>query len=535
MSPAQPHASAVVSEAALNNERAAQLMGIGRYAEAVPILNAVVRLDASLAVAHSNLATCYFALRQLPQARAAYLAASAADPQFIYPRVQALTLSRELCEWERWHGQIDDLRVLTPSPQNTAPQLDLLYLPLQPHELRRHAECFAGARAPWAPWAPAARRNASPRVSIGYGSDEIRNHIVGAVLIEVLELHDKNGFDIHLFDWGKPASSIVERRMRRAGIRVHDISRLDDAQAAGLVASLGIDVLVDLKGYTKDSRVDLFRYRPAPLQVSWLGYPGTLGARHIDYIVADSFVIPPGAEADYTEAVLRLPSVFLPNDRQRPIAASGNREVYGLPEDVVVFCHFGRSAKVTPDVFDDWLHILNAVPGSVLWMRADNEIARANLTRHAAARGLAPQRLIFYRDGAHMRASDLIARYRFADLALDTYPYGSHATASDALWAGCPLLTRIGPAFASRVAGSLLTGLGLGSLVTTTREEFRRVAIELATSPGGLAEVREELATARDESAVFDSPEFTRALERAYSEIVRRHRERVAPSHLDAT
>lgn len=519
-----------MSEAAFHNDRATQLMSLGRYAEALPMLTVAIGLDPALAVARSNLATCHFALRQLPEARVAYRMAAAADRTFIYPRVQALALARELCEWEQWDEQVAELRALAPSAQNTAPQLDLLFLPLQPEELRQHAQSSAG---PGNAWSPVPRRTGSPRVSIGYVSDEIRNHVVGSTLVEVLELHDRSRFDIHLFDWGKAGNSIVERRMRRAKIRVHDIASMDDAQAASLIASLGIDVLVDLKGYTSGRRADLFRRHAAPLQVGWLGYPGTLGAAYMDYIVADPFVIPRGEEGGYTEKVLRLPCVCLPGDRQRPIADTGNRAVYGLPEEAIVFCYFGRSAKITPDVFADWMDILSAVPHSVLWLRADNDLARANLIRSAMGRGVAPGRLVFFRDGAHMRASDLIARYRFADLALDTHPYGSHVTASDALWAGCPLLTRVGRTYASRVAGSLLTQLGLESLVTTTRDEFRSVAIELARAPDRLRELRAALARARETGPTFDTPRLTRALERAFSAIVQRHDRQMPPANLD--
>ena len=521
------------NEAMLHNNRAAVLMDARRYEEAASLLGAAVRLDPSLATAHSNLATCLYALRRLPEARAAYRAAAAADPQFIYPRVQALSVARELCEWHSWEQEVAELRALTPARGNTAPQLDLLFLPLQPEELRRDAECFAADAGTAATWFPAARRNNSPRVCVGYVSNEIRNHVVGALLIEVLELHDKSSFDIHVFDWGQTANTIVERRVRRAGLKLHDISRLNDRQAAELIASLGIDILVDLKGYTTGHRMGIFRQRPAPVQLSWLGYPGTLGDRCIDYIVADPFVIPRGAESGFTEAVLRLPCVFLPADRQKPIADTGSRELFGLPEAAVVFCYHGRSGKITPEVFADWIDIVAAVPGSVLWLRADNETSRANLTTQAAKRGLATERLIFFRDSARMRSSDLIARYRFADLALDTYPYGSHATASEALWAQCPLLTRVGSTYASRVAGSLLTATGLDSLVTTTREEFRRRAIELGNAPERLAELRSQLADSGATSGIFDSPRFTRALEDGYSAVFRRHAEGLTPSAVD--
>ena len=533
MPAAKPQVAAVRPEAAHHNERAVALMGMGRYDDAVSALTIAVRIDPTVAVAHSNLATCLYALRRLAEARVAYRAAAGVDPQFIYPRVQALTLARELCNWKTWDQEVAEFRALTPGAGNTAPQLNMLFLPLSPPELKRHAECYAQDAGQSAGWAPLARRSTAPRISIGYVSDEIRNHVVGTQLIEVLELHDRGAFDAHIFDWGQPENTIIERRVRRAGVQLHDISRMDDARAAALIASLGIDILVDLKGYTKGHRLGIFRRRPAPIQLNWLGYAGTLGERCIDYIVADPFVIPQGAQSEYTEAVLRLPGVFLPSDRQKPIATGGSRAAFGLPETSVVFCYLGRSAKITSEVFADWIDILNAVPGSVLWMRADNETSRANLIAEASKRGLAEKRLVFFRESSRMRASDLIARYRLADLALDTYPYGSHATASEALWAGCPLVTRVGPTFASRVAGSLLTGIGLSSLVTTTREEFRQAAIELGNAPARLAELRSQLVEARATSTIFETPGFTRALERAYSTVFRRHAEGLAPSATD--
>jgi protein O-GlcNAc transferase len=519
-------------QAALHNNLAAVLMDLARYEDAIPVLETTVRLDPSLAIAHSNLATCHYFRRRLPEAREAYRAAAVADPQFIYPRVQALAVSRESCEWQGWEQDVEALSTLTPSPSNTASQMDLLFLPLPPDQLRAHAESYGRSTGEPALWVQSPRRATPPRISIGYVSDELRDHVVGSLLVEMLELHDKRAFDIHVFDWGQPSNTSIEKRVGRSGVLRHDVSRLNEQQIAQRIASFGIDVLVDLKGYTTGNRIDIFRQRPAPIQVNWLGYPGTLGQRCFDYLIADPFVIPRGEEGGYTEAVLRLPSVFLPTDRQRPMVDSRTRAEYGLPDDAVVFCYLGRSSKIGPEVFADWLDILAAVPSSVLWLRADNELARANLRKHAATRGLA-ERLIFFRDAPGLSTAHLIARYKVADLALDTYPYGSHATANEALWAGCPLVTRAGPAFASRVAGSLLNALGLSSLVTSSREEFRRVAIELGSAPERLAAVRTQLASARDTSAAFDSRKFTRDLERAYAAIVRRQCEGLAPASMD--
>lgn len=518
--------------ASLHNNLAAALMDLSRYEDAIPVLETTVRLDPSLAIAHSNLATCHYVRRRLPEARAAYRAAAAADPQFIYPRVHALSVSREMCDWQGWDQDVEALSALTPSPSNTAPQMDLLFLPLPPAQLRAHAESHAKSAGPAVAWAPTPPRAMPSRISIGYVSDELRDHVVGSLLVEVMELHDKRAFDIHVFDWGQPSNTSIEKRVGRSGALRHAVSQLSDEQIAQRIASFNIDVLVDLKGYTNGNRMGIFRQRPAPLQVNWLGYPGTLGQRCFDYILADPFVIPRGEEQGYTEAPLRLPSVSLPTDRRRPMVASGTRADYGLPDSAVVFCYLGRASKIAPEVFADWLEILACVPGSVLWLRADNELSRTNLMKQAQLGGLA-DRLIFFRDSARLSTAHLIARYKVADLALDTYPYGSHATANEALWAGCPLVTRIGPAYPSRVAGSLLNALGLHALVTSSREEFRHVAIELGRTPERLAALRTQLASARDTTPAFDSRQFTRDLERAYTAIVRRQSEGLAPAPID--
>jgi predicted O-linked N-acetylglucosamine transferase (SPINDLY family) len=521
-------------KAALHNNLGAILLRAGQLDPACDAFTEATRLDPGLTGAHSNLGTAQYLRRRLPEARAAYLAAAASDPAFIYPRVQALSVARESCDWRDWSAEVAALVACQPGAANTAPQLDLLFIPLSAQQLRAHAESYARAPAPAVIRRPPQRVARGERIRIGYVSDELRDHVVGLQLVEVLERHDRRAVDVHVFDWGKPTTSMVERRARRASAAWHDLAALSDEQAAARIAALGIDILVDLKGYTTDHRIGIFRRRPAPLQVSWLGYPGTLGDPAIDYIVADPVVIPPDAAQGYCERILRLPLCYMPSDRNRPVGDPGSRAAHGLPAEGTVFCHFGRSGKLNPETFDDWIEILQGVPGSVLWLRADGELARANLLREAAARGLAPERLVFARD-ARLRYAELIGRYRLADVALDTHPYGSHATASEALWAGCPIVTRVGPGFASRVAASLLHAAGLEALVTADREAYRAVAIALGNDPEARARHRRYLTERRDTLAPFDTPRLTRALESGFAAIHDRRLQGLPPADVDVS
>jgi predicted O-linked N-acetylglucosamine transferase (SPINDLY family) len=305
--------------------------------------------------------------------------------------------------------------------------------------------------------------------------------------------------------------------MRNAADGFIDIAAQSHIFAARAIYEDRIDILVDLKGYTQGARPQIMALRPAPVQVNWLGYPGTMGMDQIDAIIADPFIIPEGAESGYSERVVRLPDCYQINDRRREISAHlPSRRDCGLPEQGIVFCCFNQSYKILPDVFASWLRVLKAVPGSVLWLLETNRWAVENLRNTAAEHGVAPDRLLF---APPRPLAEHLARYRLADLALDTFPYTSHTTASDALWAGCPLVTCAGATFASRVAGSLLHAAGLPELVTHSMADCERLVLELASTPAKLAELRSRLAAGRDSCALFDTPRFVRNLEQAFDRV----------------
>ena len=297
-----------------------------------------------------------------------------------------------------------------------------------------------------------------------------------------------------------------------------------------LARSLEIDIGVDLKGFTEDARTNIFAMRAAPIQVNYLGYPGTMGADYIDYLIADSTVIPASYRPHYTEKIVYLPNSYQPNDRKRQISDKMfTRSELGLPQEGFVFCCFNNNYKITPDVFDSWMRILEHVEGSVLWLLEDNEIAARNLKKEASVRGIDPDRLVF---APRMALPDHLARHRMADLFLDTLPYNAHTTASDALWAGLPVLTQIGETFAGRVAASLLNAMHLPELITTARDAYEALAVELATNPAKLASIKRKLTDHRLTTPLFDTELFTKHIEAAYTTMYERYHADLPPDHI---
>jgi predicted O-linked N-acetylglucosamine transferase (SPINDLY family) len=320
----------------------------------------------------------------------------------------------------------------------------------------------------------------------------------------------------------------MRQRLMRAFDEFIDVRALSDQAVAELLMQKGVHITVDLNGYTQDCRPEILAWRGAPIQVNYLGYPGTMGAAFMDYILVDPFVVPPDQQPFYTEKLVHLPDCYQVNDRKRAIAEeTPSRADCGLPAEGFVFCSFNNSYKLTPDMFNIWMRLLVAVPGSVLWLSKINEQMEVNLRREASARGVAPERLVFAPRKPSL--SDHLARQRQAGLFLDTLPYNAHTTASDALWAGLPVLTCAGKSFAARVAGSLLHAVGLPELVTDNLADYESLALALARNPQRLQSLREKLQRQRDTMPLFDSGRFCRHLESAYESMWQRWRSGESP------
>jgi predicted O-linked N-acetylglucosamine transferase (SPINDLY family) len=374
-------------------------------------------------------------------------------------------------------------------------------------------------------FAPAHR--SQDRIRVAYVSSDFRNHAIGFLTVGLFEHHDRSRFEMTAISIGVDQNSDVRRRIRNSVEHFIDAKADSDQHIVDLIRGSKIDIAVDLNGFTIGARPNIFARRPTPIQVNYLGYPGTLGANYYDYIVADRTLIPDNECEFYAENVVWLPNSYQANDNQRPISENTpTRSDCGLPDDAFVFCCFNNAFKIMPTIFDIWMRLLKAREGSVLWLLESNPAVSANLRREAESRGVSSERLIF---APRIPLADHLARQRQADLFLDTLPYNAHTTASDALWAGLPLLTCIGSTFAGRVAASLLNAAGLAELITTSLEDYEALALKISNDPGVLASLKDRLALEHDKCPLFNTERFTRHIEAAYTTMWERYQRGEAP------
>jgi predicted O-linked N-acetylglucosamine transferase (SPINDLY family) len=355
------------------------------------------------------------------------------------------------------------------------------------------------------------------KIRVGYLSSDFCLHPVAMLTAELFELHDRERFEVHGFCWSREDGSDLRARVIGAMDQFHRLHTLSDEAAAKLIREQEIDVLVDLQGQTLGARPGILAYRPAPIQITYLGLPATTGLPFIDYVIADRFLIPETHAPYYSEKPLYLPDVYQVSDRRRACAPVPSRAQCGLPEDAFVFCSFSNNYKYTPEMFAVWMNILRRVPDSVLWLLADNPWAEANLRQEAAKHGMDASRLIF---ASRVSPAEYLARYGTADLFLDSFPFNAGTTANDALWMGLPVLTLTGNCFASRMAGALLTAAGLPELITRDLSEYEEKAVALASTSGACQRLREELGRVKQDGVLFDTPRFVRNLEQEFERLV---------------
>jgi protein O-GlcNAc transferase len=379
--------------------------------------------------------------------------------------------------------------------------------------------------------APAMCWDGKRRLRVGYVSADFCNHATMLLWIEALELHDRARFEVFLYSYSPDDGSELRRRTVSAAEHFVEVGELSDQQAAQRIRDDQIDILIDLKGYIKDARPGIMAYRPAPIQAAFLAYPGTMGSPVHDYVISDAVVSPVELAHHYSEKIAQLPHCYQPNDRKRRIGAAVSRASQGLPDCAVVFCCFNQNYKITEAGFGLWIRILREVPGSVLWLLGSNPQAERNLRTAIESAGLDPARIVF---APKTGIADHLARLQLADLFLDTLPVNAHTTASDALWAGVPVLTQQGEAFAARVAASLVQAVGHHELVCGTADEYVRVAVELARSPQRLADLRMRLHRARENSPLFDSARYARDFEALLVRMAKRAAQGLPPDHLPA-
>ncbi len=463
------------------------------------------------------------------EGRAAFSRAIAIKPEFDLARARLLAEHAGACDWSK----VDQLRGGTDFVDGTVSPFLFLALDDDPEFHRALAEKFGLSQAVVHDPLPDYVRPASfpNKISVGYFSSDFHDHATMHLMARMFELHDPEKFDIHVFSYGRDSDDAFRRRLLRAVPNFHEVSALSDRAIAAKAREMGLHVAVDLKGYTRATRTGLFAYRPAPVQIAYIGYPGTSAASFIDYAIADRIVIPHEENKNYSEKIIRLPDSYQVNDDTRGIEEdSSSRAEEGLPEEAFVFCCFNNTLKIQPREFSIWMRLLIAVPDAVLWLLASNDEARSNLRREAERLGVDPARLVFAERRPLARH---LARHRHADLFLDTFNYNAHTTASDALWAGLPVLTKTGRSFAARVSASLLHALGVPELVAADEEHYERLALNLASDRTRLQALKTKVQELRASSPLFDSLRSTRTLEAAYRAAYERFARGLPPDHID--
>ena len=500
---------------------------------ALEAFSRAIALEPDLVEAHRGIGcTLRWAGRPV-EARAAYEKVLEIAPQHLLVRLMHTDVSLCVCEWGGLSARIGELSAVSPHAKDLLEPLSLMFMTDDPFALRAYAEASANRAESTAPDSLKSRsRRASeePRVRIAYLSSDIHDHPAARLLAGVLARHDRCRFEITVYALGPNDAAAARRRIAETAEHFVSLEFPSDQELAARIAHDEPAILIDLMGHTALNRNRVLAARPAAVQASWLGYPGTLGGRLADYLFTDAFTTPEGTEEYYAEHLVRLPHSFLPGDPSQAINAPLTPAAYGLRVGAVVLCSFTQMRKLNPELFDLWMAVMREVPEALLWLAEEHPLAVTNLRKEAASRGVEANRLVFAPRAPS--AADYLARYRVADLALDTFPYNSHSTAADALWADCPLVTMSGRSFASRVCGSVLRTAGLPELVTGSPEEYRDLAIRLARDRAALASLRSRLATTRSSSPLFDIEAFTRSLERAYLAMHERALRALPPTHL---
>lgn len=479
---------------------------------------------------HAHRGGVLLALGRHDEALAAYDCAFALRPSSAALRNLRLFTRMHVCDWHDFLTERDQLIADVRADMRMVEPFVFLALSSTAADQLVCAREFADGEMPAAtPALWRGERYSHDRIRVAYLSADFHEHATALLAAGLFEQHDRSRFEVTALSFGPDQESAMRARLKQAFERFVDVRAKSDDEIARLVREHEIDIAVDLKGFTTDARPKIFAQRPAPIQVSYLGFPATMGTNHIDYLIADPVMVPASEFPHYAERIVHLPDSYQVNDAKRATAGPApTRDQAGLPLRGFVFCSFNKTYKYTPEVFDVWMRLLKDVGGGVLWLLADNSAAMRNLRREAERRGVAGERLIF---APLVGQDEHLARHRLADLFLDTLPCNAHTTASDALWAGLPVLTCLGTTFAGRVAGSLLHAAGLPELVTSSLADYEALALRLAREPAELAAIRTKLARNRSTCPLFDTRRFTRHIEAAYTKMWERHQRGEEPAH----
>jgi len=502
-----------------------------RYDDALVSYDRAIQLKPDYAEAYYNQGVTFGELKRYDDALVSYDRAIQLKPDVDYLFGNVIHTKMHLCDWGNLDTLVNQLTEKIIKHQVSTTPFITLALIDNPELQKQSAETYINDKHPTSNALPKIRKYLKhQKIRIGYFSADFHNHATMHLMAELFEYHDKNKFELIAFSFGPDQQDEWRQKAISNFDQFIDVRSNSDIEVASLARELTIDIAVDLKGFTQDGRASIFAHRAAPIQVNYLGYPGTMGAEYMDYIIADPILIPDDKREHYSEKIAYLPNSYQVNVKERLISdKSLSRKEVGLPDNAFVFCSFNNNYKITPETFDRWMRILQLVEGSILWIFKSNETAVENLKKEAELRGIDSSRLVF---ASFLPVEEHLKRIQLADLFLDTLPYNAHTTASDALRVGLPVITLMGESFASRVAASLLNAVGLPELITTTPKGYESLAIELATKPKFLREIKDKLFTNLSTSPLYNTKLFTQDIETAYQEMYQFYQAELAPDHI---
>jgi predicted O-linked N-acetylglucosamine transferase (SPINDLY family) len=506
------------------------LLELEQYYEAMVHHDKALSIDPKNHIIWANKASLMKQLRQHGESAKCYLRASELCTSNSYFLGQAHHQMMLICDWTDYEYFTNRIFDEIELGNKSAEPFGFQGIAKSESLLQKCAEIYSNDVYPRLGNLAKNSKHKHKKIHIGYLCGEFREHASSILMARIWELHDKEKFKTFAFDSGYGDNSEYRQRIDLAFDKIYDISQLSDLEAANLIYSNEIDILINLNGFFGYERQGVFSYKPSPIQVNFLGFPGTLGASYFDYMIADNVIVPVESRQFYSEKIIYLPNAYQPNDCKRKISHTLlSKSDAGLPEHSFVFACFNNSYKITPKIFDLWSAILRRVDNSVLWLLVDNSPARENLIKEAAARGINQSRIIF---ADRLQHAEHLARHQLADLFLDTLPYNAHTTSSDSLWCGLPVLTLIGKTFPGRVTASLLYAVGLEELITYTTEEYENVAVELASNPSKIELIKTKLIKNIPIKPLFDSNLYTNNLEAAYMKIYQYHQADLPPNHI---
>ena len=503
-----------------HNNQGIVLQNLQRYDEALASYDKAIKINPDYFESYNNKGNVLKDLKRYDEALTCYEKVIKLNLDYDYIIGKVLNANMLLCKWNDFDSLIEKINNAIIKKSKVIEPFSLLGVLDNPAFLKLSSEHYSKDNFPkFSEIQRLARYSNHKKPRIGYFSADFHNHATLHLMMEVFKNHNKSDFDFYGFSFGPKVNDNWNKEVKKYFNNFEDVSKISDKEVAYLSRSLEIDIAIDLKGLTSNSRSGIFSYRAAPIQINYLGYPGTIGAEYMDYIIADEVIIPKENVNHYTEKVLYLPGSYQPNMKKKKISSKEfKRSDFGLPKDVFIYCCFNNNYKITPHIFDIWMNILKDVPNSVLWIFKTNETASKNLKKEAKVRGVDPDRIIF---ASYLPNDQHLKRLKLADLFLDTYPCNAHTTASDAVRMGIPVITLKGNSFASRVAASLLTCLDMKELITNNKKNYQELGIKLAINPEKYIKIKERLKDSASKSALFDSYKFTKNLENLYLQLLK--------------